>query len=96
MSDEGELRRVHATVAGRVQGVGFRWFVRRTADQLSVAGWVRNLPDGRVDVEAVGAPDAIASFLDRVRQGPAGARVDRVDVTEGSSVPEHSGFAIRP
>jgi acylphosphatase len=67
-----------ALVTGRVQGVGYRFFAERAARELGVRGWVRNLPDGRVEAVAEGDDDALALFLERLRQGPRGARVERV------------------
>lgn len=72
-------------VSGHVQGVGFRWFVRRTAQELGVTGWVRNRNDGRVEAEAAGEPDALAELERRLREGPPGAAVAAVAVEE---VPE--------
>ncbi|MGH7645540.1 MAG: acylphosphatase [Gemmatimonadales bacterium] len=69
-------------VRGRVQGVGFRWFVWREAERLGLAGWVHNLPDGSVEVVAQG-PEAALQDLDRaLGQGPQLARVDGVDRLE--------------
>jgi len=70
--------RIHLRVEGRVQGVGFRWFVREQARALGVAGWVRNLPDGCVELQAEGPDDALAAFTARVRSGPAAAEVRAV------------------
>ena len=65
-------------VSGRVQGVGFRWFVREAARQHRLAGWVRNRPDGSVELEAAGDDAAFREFMETLRQGPPGARVDDV------------------
>ncbi len=59
-------------VSGRVQGVGFRWFVRNAARELGLTGWVRNLADGRVEAEASGPPEALDAFERRLREGPRG------------------------
>ncbi len=72
--------RVHAFVTGRVQGVGFREFTRREARRLGVGGYVRNLPDGRVEVVADGAGRALESLVSVLRAGPPGARVRGVHV----------------
>ncbi|WP_328774473.1 acylphosphatase [Elioraea tepida] len=78
-------------VSGRVQGVGFRAFVVREACALGLAGWVRNLADGRVEALAEGDPAALAKLAEALGRGPLLARVDRV---EGSEVPVKglSGF----
>ena len=70
---------VRYIVRGRVQGVGFRWFVMREAARLDLAGYVRNLPDGTVEVVAQGAVSALASLESALRHGPPAARVDGVD-----------------
>jgi acylphosphatase len=75
--------RVRLLVSGRVQGVGFRWFVREAARQHRLAGWVRNRPDGSVELEASGDDAAFREFIATIRHGPPGAHVD--DVRELSS-----------
>jgi acylphosphatase len=66
-------------VRGRVQGVGFRWFVEREAHILGIAGWVRNNADGAVEVLAQGTREQLSALRDRLQQGPRAARVDTVD-----------------
>ncbi len=70
---------VRLYVSGRVQGVGFRWFVLKRARELDVAGWVRNLPDGRVEVVAKGSRDDVDTLTVAVAAGPRLARVDNVE-----------------
>jgi acylphosphatase len=70
--------RVRVLVSGRVQGVGFRWFVREAARQHRLAGWVRNRPDGSVELEASGDDAAFRQFIAEIREGPPGARVDEI------------------
>jgi acylphosphatase len=69
---------VHLAVVGKVQGVGFRWFVRETARRAGLSGWVRNRDDGGVEIAADGTESAIAELLSAARSGPPGARVDHV------------------
>ena len=71
--------RLEATVRGRVQGVGFRWFVARHAARLGLVGWVANEPDGAVAVVAEGREAALTDLLGLLREGPAGASVEAVD-----------------
>ena len=87
-------KRLHAFVSGRVQGVGFRYFVRSAAQQLSLVGWVRNLRDGRVELVAEGEHTTLADFLAIVRRGPSGAKVTEVieEWSEGSG--EFDAFRI--
>jgi len=84
----------HYFVHGRVQGVGFRWFVRRVAEELGLVGWVRNVPDGRVEAEAAGTPEQLAAFEQRLRQGPPGARVTNVEVVPLAGTPARERFDI--
>ena len=71
---------MHLEVRGRVQGVGFRWFVVEKAQQLKVAGWVKNRPDGNVEVAAAGPRDAIERLEAAVKAGPRSARIEEVKV----------------
>jgi acylphosphatase len=74
---------LHLEVRGRVQGVGFRWFVVERANDLKLAGWVKNKPDGSVEVAASGPSDALAGLESAVKSGPRGARIDDVHVLPG-------------
>lgn len=67
-----------AVISGRVQGVGFRFFAERAARELGVKGWVRNLPGGSVETLAEGEADAVAQYLDRLREGPGPGKVTSV------------------
>lgn len=78
MSLEGHLR-VELRVRGRVQGVGYRWAAREQACLLGLRGWVRNQPDGSVLLVAQGADDAVEALALWCAQGPARARVERVE-----------------
>ena len=73
-----------AIVRGRVQGVGYRFFAERVARDLGIRGWVRNLRDGTVETLAEGEDEAVNRYLDRLRKGPLGSRVDAVDVTDAA------------
>ena len=72
--------RVHVFVSGRVQGVFFRQNTKRQADSVGVRGWVRNLPDGRVEAVFEGEESAVKTIVDYCRHGPSAARVDNVEV----------------
>ena len=82
-------------VSGRVQGVGFRWYVLQTARRCDVAGDVRNLPDGRVEVRATGSASCLASLLDEIRKGPRSSRVDEVLESVLDADQEFEGFSLR-
>ena len=79
---EGPARAVRWVVTGRVQGVGFRWFVKRRAERLGIRGRVTNLPDGRVEILALGTSDSLAAFETAVRDGPRLAHVESVDKSD--------------
>ncbi len=69
---------LHFLIQGRVQGVGFRWFVQREAAELELRGWVRNTEDGDVEVVAAGDAGNLDELRASLRRGPRGARVDRI------------------
>ena len=69
---------LHVQIKGRVQGVGFRWFVRVSGRRLQLSGWVKNRPDGSVEVAAAGSEDRLAELRKLVKRGPDGAEVSEV------------------
>lgn len=69
---------LHFLVRGRVQGVGFRWFVHREASELELRGWVRNTEEGDVEVVAAGEAEDLDELRSSLRRGPRGSRVDNV------------------
>lgn len=81
-------------VRGRVQGVGFRWFVEREAHMLGIAGWVRNNSDGSVEVLAMGTRDQLLGLRSRLQQGPRAARVDDVEESDAKPVSGLTSFRI--
>jgi len=70
---------IHLEIRGRVQGVGFRWFVQETARELGLSGWVSNRRDGSVELAAAGAEEALEKLRTAVRNGPPGAVVQTVN-----------------
>ena len=70
----------HFLVKGRVQGVGFRWFVQREAAELGLRGWVRNTDDGHVEVLAAGSPEQMQELVLALHRGTRGSRVDKIEV----------------
>ncbi|MCD6454282.1 MAG: acylphosphatase [Candidatus Aminicenantes bacterium] len=82
-------------ITGIVQGVGFRYFVKRKADLYGIAGWVRNLPDGRVEVFAQGDPEVLNEFEKELWKGPSLARVDNIESHEESPSLNTHIFEIR-
>ena len=86
------LKRVHAFVSGKVQGVGFRNFTTFSANGLKLKGWVKNLEDGRVELVAEGPAPEIEKLMEAVAKGPSGARVDKVDRKEEPHTGEFKRF----
>lgn len=82
-------------IAGRVQGVGFRWFTHDAAAREGLHGWVRNLADGRVEVVVEGDRAAIDALEAAVRRGPSSARVEQFDAEELAPAGRTTGFEIR-
>jgi acylphosphatase len=82
-------------VRGRVQGVGFRWFVEREAHILQIAGWVRNNPDGSVEVMAMGTRDQLSGLRSRLQEGPRAARVDDVEESHAGAITGLNSFQVR-
>lgn len=70
----------HYQVEGRVQGVGFRWFVQREAAEIGLRGWVRNTQDGHVEAVATGSPEQIEDLETALKRGSRGSRVDRIRI----------------
>jgi acylphosphatase len=85
-----KLLRIH----GRVQGVGYRYSMMEQAEQLGLTGWVRNRRDGTVEAVVVGDDEAIAKIIEWARQGPPGASISNVQVSDTSG--SYSGFELRP
>jgi acylphosphatase len=81
-------------ISGRVQGVGFRWFAESAAARDGVHGWVRNLPDGRVEVQAEGDAEALDRFEGALRHGPPAARVETIDVDAVMPTGRDTGFSV--
>jgi acylphosphatase len=91
---KGERVALRLRLRGRVQGVGFRWFVRRVARELGLAGRVRNLRDGSVEIEVAGDPEKVKELEARVRQGPPGAAVAGLHEERLAAEPDWDSFEI--
>ena len=94
-------RFVHVTIRGEVQGVGFRAFIERQAQERALDGWVRNRRDGSVEAVFAGASTAVDAILEACREGPAGAEVEDLDVREEEAaglIPSSrpAGFYVMP
>ena len=82
-------------MSGVVQGVGFRAFTQRVAESLGLSGWVRNLPDGRVEVLAEGDEEVLCHFVKELWKGPRLSRVDRLEIIKEEENEPLFGFSIR-
>lgn len=82
-------------VLGRVQGVFFRAFASEAAKRLGIAGYARNLPDGRVEIVAAGRNDALAAFRAELETGPPAARVESIEEFETEPAETFTSFTIR-
>jgi acylphosphatase len=89
------MKAFHITLEGKVQGVGFRYFVRQKALELGLTGWVRNKTDGSVEVETEGTEAMLSFFIDLLKTGNSRSRIDRVSVTELPELPHYSSFFIK-
>ncbi len=89
-----EIVSFQAVVRGRVQGVGFRYFARQRAEVWGVSGFVRNQPDGSVEIHAEGASEALSAFEADLRQGPSFGRVDDATIVS-IKARGFEGFEIR-
>ncbi len=87
--------RIHVFLSGRVQGVFFRDFTRRWAQSLGLTGWVRNVFDGRVEVVAEGEEEKLKTLLEKLREGPPLARVEKVEVSWEDYKAEFNDFTIK-
>ena len=89
------VRSIKGFVLGRVQGVGFRYFVMRHAQAENVCGYVRNLDDGRVEFFLQGAADSVTNLVGQIRLGPDYAQVSELQFIDCDAIPELDGFVVR-
>ena len=92
---DSELTRLQATVYGRVQGVGFRFFTLNAANELGLFGWVRNMPDGSVQLVAEGPKEQLTKFVSRLQIGPHSGHVDDIRYSWQAYRAEFDRFEIR-
>jgi len=95
MPEKNEIVRAHIWVKGRVQGVGFRAHVELYARQIGVAGWVRNVGADTVESVAEGQRENVEQFIEMVKQGPRGARVNESKVEWENPTGEFAEFGVR-
>jgi acylphosphatase len=90
----GQFKRAHIIVSGRVQGVAFRYYIERWASSLSLSGWVRNRPDGKVEAMAEGEEGDVQDLIRRMKEGPPMAQVDGLDVEWQGYLGDFEGFRV--
>lgn len=84
----------HIFISGRVQGVGFRHFTRKNADKLGITGWVKNLPDGRVEAVFQGSEQKVNELIERCKEGPISAYVKEIEVNKAEGEKDHNSFDV--
>ena len=89
------LQRVEMLISGVVQGIGYRYFVYRSARQLDLVGWVRNLPDGRVQAVAEGERGVLEIFIKELKTGPRFASVHKIDLKWAEPTGQYTTFDIQ-
>lgn len=89
------MKRMTATVSGRVQGVGFRNFVQKQANELDLVGYVRNLPGGEVEVVAEGPAEQLEQLRQKLWKGPMLSKVADVKDVQSDAIGEFSGFSVK-
>ena len=95
MDEVSQSMQLHILVSGRVQGVGFRYFVQRNAEKFGVRGYAKNLTNGDVEVLAEGDKAALDEFLVLLKQGPPAGRIDRIQIDELECSGGYTGYEIR-
>ncbi|MGE5393132.1 MAG: acylphosphatase [Candidatus Saccharibacteria bacterium] len=88
-------KQVYVVITGRVQGVGFRYFALDKAEELNIKGWVRNTPDGKVEIEACGDSQNLDTFIDWMKMGPSRAVIHTFSLSDIASPRNFTNFTVR-
>ncbi|WP_338471771.1 acylphosphatase [Niallia sp. XMNu-256] len=86
---------LHIIVSGKVQGVGYRYFSQMKAVQYGVTGWAKNLPDGSVEILAIGTNDQLEPFIEDLRIGNPFSKIEEMNITEGEKSEDFHSFTIK-
>jgi acylphosphatase len=89
------MKRYHLYVSGIVQGVGFRWYAQKIGRRIGVYGWVKNLPDGRVEIVVEGEDEKVERFIKELKEGYLGENIRDIEKIEEEYKGEFKGFEIR-
>ncbi|CAM5733548.1 acylphosphatase [Bacillus circulans] len=88
------MKQLHLIINGRVQGVGFRYFVQMIAMENQITGWVRNKADGTVECMAIASSETLRAFVEKVKRGNRFARVDHIEIQESEPEELFSSFKV--
>lgn len=88
------MERWHYYISGNVQGVGFRWYATSIANEFGIVGWVRNMPDGRVEIIAEGEIDSLNSFTNKLKTSYLGLNIHYIDIVKEQPTGEFKSFKI--
>jgi len=88
------MKRIHILITGKVQGISFRYYTKKKAEELQIKGWVKNLPNGDVEIVVEGNNSNITSFMDWCKTGPSLANVKNIAINEEQPTNEFSTFSI--
>ncbi|WP_174733676.1 acylphosphatase [Mesobacillus harenae] len=89
------MKQVQIIVSGNVQGVGYRYFSQMKAIQHDIRGWAKNLPDGKVEISALGLEEGLNKFINEIRHGNPFSNVENVEVNEIERSENYSSFTIK-
>jgi acylphosphatase len=89
------MKRYHIYVSGIVQGVGFRWYAQKIGNRVGVSGWVKNLPDGRVEIVVEGEHEKVERFIKELKEGYLGENIREIEKIEEEYKGEFKRFEIR-
>lgn len=89
------MSRVEVRIEGRVQGVGFRYFIMRNAEKMGLSGYVKNMPDGTVEIDAEGPEDKLKQLVQAAKKGPSAARVSNVNAEWREKEKGYDSFSLK-
>jgi acylphosphatase len=88
------MRRLHAIVHGRVQGVGFRYYAQHEALKWDLTGWIKNNDDGTVELEVQGNEERVQSFMEKIKEGSPFAKVTKLEIEDIAPIPNEKTYRI--
>ncbi|HON05646.1 MAG TPA: acylphosphatase [Candidatus Ratteibacteria bacterium] len=88
------MEKWHYLIKGKVQGVGFRWYVLNIARRIGISGWVKNLPDGRVEIVAESEPEQLELFTENIKKGHLGQNIYQINIEKAPATGKFKDFNI--